>query len=337
MHRSAFSRPAAGARFIDPRVLARIDNLELLARTVVEGFINGLHRSPFLGLSLDFAEHRAYMPGDDLRRIDWRLLARTDRYYVKQFEADTNTNFAVILDVSPSMAYGAGGAVSATGSTEGGGGRSRNRDRSEDGRETGPAGLSKLDYARYLAACLLYFAHKQRDRVGLITFDDDIVEHVPPSARHLEVVLHTLDRVKPGIQGSLAKPILRITEFFRRRSLLVLISDLYEEPDAVLDAVSKLRYKGNDVIVFHVLDPSELDFPFGEVVSFQDLETGERIPVVPAQLREPYRELVRAHIDTLSRLLSENRIDYALFNTATPLDHALFAYLSARQRLTRVR
>ncbi len=333
MQRSAFSRPTAGARFIDPRVLARIDNLELIARTVVEGFINGLHRSPFLGLSLDFAEHRPYMPGDDLRRIDWRLLGRTDRYYVKQFEADTNTNFTVLLDVSRSMAYGAGGVVSAADGGGGGGGRGPGR----DGGANAQAGLSKLDYARYLAACLLYFANRQRDRVGLVTFDDDIVEHVPPSARHLEVVLHALDRAEPGVQGSLARPLLRIAEFFQRRCLLVLISDLYEEPEAVLDAVSKLRYKGNDVIVFHVFDPTELDFPFTDPVNFQDLETGERIPVVPAQLRERYRELVRAHVGALSRLLTENRIDYALFNTATPLDHALFAYLSARQRLTRVR
>src|SRR5438132_3747389 len=159
-----------GANFLDPRVLARIDNLALLARIVVEGFLNGLHHSPYLGLSVDFAEHRAYMPGDDIRRIDWRLWARTDRFYVKEFEADTNANFSVILDISRSMDFGSGG-------------------------------ITKFDYARYLAACLAWFSRKQRDRVGLVTFDDDMVDRVPPSAKNLNVVLHTLDRVKAGKPG----------------------------------------------------------------------------------------------------------------------------------------
>ena len=153
--------PATGARFIDPKVLARIDNLELVARTVVDGFISGLHRSPYLGLSIDFAEHRAYMPGDDIRRIDWRVFGRTDRFYVKEFEADTNANFSVVLDISRSM-------------------------------EFGNAGLTKLEYAKFLAASLTYLSNRQRDRVGLVTFDTDIVDIVPPSAKHLEVVLHTL-------------------------------------------------------------------------------------------------------------------------------------------------
>src|SRR6266550_1982754 len=161
----------ATTSYLDPSVLARIGNLELLARTVVEGFINGLHRSPLLGASTDFAEHRAYMPGDDIRRIDWRLFARSDRHYVKEFEADTNTNFTVLLDTSPSMHYGASAEGSATKS------------------------LSKLDYARYLAACLTYLASTQRDRVGLVTFDSEIRDYVPPSAKHLNVVLHTLDRL----------------------------------------------------------------------------------------------------------------------------------------------
>src|SRR5687767_4650005 len=162
----------SGATFLDPVVLSRISNLELIARTVVEGFINGLHHAPYLGVSMDFAEHRSYMPGDDIRRIDWRLYARSDRYYVKQFEADTNANFCVLLDVSRSMDFTSGG-------------------------------LSKFDYARYLAACLVYFCHKQRDRIGLITFDQQIVSHVPPSAKHLEEILYTLDRAKPGKGGSL--------------------------------------------------------------------------------------------------------------------------------------
>ncbi|HEX6927321.1 MAG TPA: DUF58 domain-containing protein [Longimicrobiaceae bacterium] len=297
----------APSAFLDPKVLARISNLELLARTVVDGFINGLHRSPYLGLSLDFAEHRAYMPGDDIRRVDWRLYARTDRYFVKEFEADTNSNFVVLLDGSRSMSYVG-------------------------------TGVPKFDYARYLAACLTYFAREQRDRVGLAVFDEDVVEYVPPSARHRDVILHTLDRLKPGTgRGKLAPPLLRIADRLRRRGLTVLISDLYEPPEAVLDAVKPLRGRGHDLIVFHLLDPTELDFPFDEATNFEEIETGERIPVVPQALRDRYRQLVRDHIATLSRKFTESRVDYAMFNTGMPLDHALFAFLSARERLNRVR
>ncbi len=295
-----------GARFVDPRTLARIQNLELLARTVVDGFINGLHRAPYLGFSLDFAEHRAYEPGDDLRRVDWRLWGRSDRFYVKQFEADSNANVVVTLDVSRSMRFGS-------------------------------RGLSKLDYGRFLAATLAYFSHTQRDRVGLLTFDADVVDYVPPSAAHLEFVLYALERAEAGRPGALARPLLGVTERLRRRGIVALVSDLYDEPQAVVDAVKPLRYRGHDVVVFHVLDPAEVDFPFDEAASFQDLETGERLPVVPDALREQYRSLVRDHIETLGRLFKDNRIDYALFNTAVPLDYALFHYLSSRERLSRVR
>jgi uncharacterized protein (DUF58 family) len=295
-----------GATFLDPQVLGRIANLELLARTVVSGFINGLHHSPYLGLSVDFAEHRAYMPGDDIRRIDWRLFARSDRFYVKEFEADTNANFSVLLDVSASMNF-----------------RS--------------SGISKLDYGRYLAACLTWFARQQRDRVGLVTFDQEIVERVPPSARHLNIVLHTLDRVTPGRRGSLREPLGRIAELFRRPSIVALISDFYEEPAAAVEAVNQLRAQGNDLIVFQLLDPAELNFPFDQPVNFEDLETGERIPVVPGQLSARYRELMAAHVDELGRRFTQNQIDYALFDTSQPLDHALFHFLSNRERLSRVR
>ncbi len=295
-----------GAGFLDPKILSRIDNLELLARTVVEGFINGLHHSPYLGLSVDFAEHRAYMPGDDIRRIDWRLYARTDRYYVKEFEADTNANFSLIFDISRSMDYGR-------------------------------AGISKLDYGRYLAASLAYFSHKQRDRVGLVTFDSEVRDFVPPSAKHLEIVLHTLDRLEAGAQGELMGPLRKITEGFRRRGILVLISDLYEEPERVIEAVNLLRYKGNDLIVFHVLDPVEIDFPFDQAANFEDLESGESLPVVPDYLRAQYHDMVQNHIARISALMKENRIDYQLFDTSQPLDHALFTYLARRERLSRIR
>ena len=295
----------AGARFLDPAVLARIRDLELMARTVVQGFVNGLHRSPYLGVSVDFAEHRAYMPGDDIRRIDWRLFARSDRFYVKEFEADSNSNFLLLLDVSRSMRFASGS-------------------------------VSKLDYGRCLAACLAYFARGQRDRVGLVTFDREVVDFVPPAAKHLDVVLHTLDRIpeREG-RGELREPLLRAAESSHRRGILVLISDLYEDPEAALKAVRALQHKGSDLIVFQVLDPAELDFPYETAANYEDLETGERMPIVPEYVRVQYKRLVQEHIATLARLFGENRIDHALLDTRTPLDVALFRYLSRRERLTR--
>ena len=295
-----------GARFVDPKVLARIGNLELLAKTVVDGFINGLHRSPYFGASVDFAEHRGYMPGDDIRRVDWKLYARTDRYYLKEYEADTNANFSVILDISKSMTFAS-------------------------------RGVSKLEYGKYVCACLAYFAQKQRDRIGCITFDSDIVTHIPPSAKHLERVLHTLDRVKSERKGDLKVPMQKMAEHFGRRGILLIVSDLYEDPEAVIDAIKPLRFRGNDIIVFHVLDPAEIEFSFDEASSFQDLETGEQVPVVPESLRDEYRAMIRAHIEALTTKFSEHRIDYTLLNTAEPLDRALFSYLSSRERLMRVR
>ena len=297
---------APGTGFIDPHVLARIDNLELLAKTVVDGFINGLHRAPYLGLSLDFAEHRQYMPGDDIRRIDWRLFARTDRFYLKQFEADSNANFVVLLDVSKSMSFK-------------------------------KEGISKLDYGRYLAACLTYFSRQQRDRVGLVTFAEDIVDYVPASARHLDVILHTIDKTEAGGTGTLAAPVYKLTERLSRRGIVALISDLYEEPEAILSAVKDLRYSGQDVIVFHLLDPPSSTFRSTRPRASRIWRARCGIPVVPDRLRDQYRELIRAHSETIGERCVEHRIDYALFNTGMPLDFALFSYLSSRQKLTKVR
>jgi uncharacterized protein (DUF58 family) len=300
------SQAIPGARFVDPKILSRIGNLELMARSVVEGFINGLHRAPFFGASIDFAEHRGYVAGDDIRRVDWRLYARTDRYYVKQYEADTNTNLMVLFDVSKSMSFGS-------------------------------KGIPKLEYASFVAACLGYLAQRQRDRVGIITFDKEIVDHVPPSAKHFNVMLQTLDRAKAQRAGRLIEPLTRMAEFFKRRSIIVVISDLYEEPDALLDAMKPLKFLGNDLIVFHVLDPAELQFDYDDASSFEDLESGEQIPVVPESLAEEYRALIKGHIDALRTKFSEHRIDYTMLNTSEPLDRALFSYLSSRERFMRVR
>jgi uncharacterized protein (DUF58 family) len=297
--------PVPGSRFIDPAVLAKIGNLEFVARSVVDGVINGSHRSPYFGSSVDFAEHRGYVPGDDIRRVDWRVYARTDKYYIKEFEADSNANFSVLLDVSKSMAFG--------------------------------SRITKLDYAKTLAACLTYLVSKQRDRVGLVTFDDDIVDRVPPSAKHVDVVLHTLDRVQAKRPGRFGPPIRKMAEHFGRRGIVVVISDFYEEPQEILDAVGLIRFRGNDVVLFHVLDPAEIEFTFDDASSFEDLESGEQLPVVPDALRKQYRAMIQEHIAALTTKSSEQRVDYNLLNTAIPLDFALFNYMAIRDRLSRSR
>jgi uncharacterized protein (DUF58 family) len=308
----------ATTSFLDPAVLARIGNLELLAKTVVEGFINGLHRSPHLGASTDLAQHKLYMPGDDIRRMDWRLWARTDKYFLKEFEAETNTNLSIIVDVSPSMRYGAD---------------------PETGRP------SKLTYGCYLAACLAYFSSLQRDRVGLAMIDNDIVDYVPPSAKHLQRILQTLDRVEkkgrdakvtPG-KSTLLPPLKKLSDTLRRRSLVVLISDFYEDPEDVVAALSHVRGRGNDMMVFHLLDPREVNFSFPDPSNFIDMETGDKMPIIPEYLRQQYRELVSAHTAALAKRIVEARADYTMFDTSKPLDLALFSYLAARQRFNRVR
>ncbi len=310
-------------RYLDPKILSRITDLELLARSVVEGFLGGLHRSPRFGASTDFAEHRPYMPGDDIRRVDWKVYARTDRYYVKEFEADTNTDVTIALDCSRSMRFaGTGG------------------------------GVTKLDYAKFLTASLAYLSHRQRDRVGLVAFDDAIIEHIRPSARHLTTILHALGRLVPRGEpgddraagsrdgegpGALDAVFRLLTETIQRRGVVVVVSDLYEAPGAVLNALTHLRGRGNDIIVFHILDRAEREFPFDQASGFRDLETGVTIPVVPEAARAQYKHLVEEHVASLSRTLSDARMDYTLLDTARPLDDALFTYLLNRQRQSKVR
>jgi len=306
MTRNVAERRAGGApRFIDPTVLARIDNLELLARTVVDGFVAGLHRSPHLGLSLDFAEHRAYMPGDDIRMIDWSLFARSDRFYVKQFEAETNANVVIALDVSASMGFGTGT-------------------------------VTKLDYGRFLAAALAFLSGRQRDRIGMVTFDSQPRQTIPPSVRHVDRVLHTLDGLEPDGEGDLVSSLVRVGDGLKRRGIFVLISDLYADPQRLSEVLVPLRFRGQDVIVFHLLDEVELDLSLlGESAMFRDSETGETIPVVPAQAREEYTDRIQNHVSELERKLTGGRVDYALLDTSKPLDYGLFRYLSMREAVKR--
>jgi uncharacterized protein (DUF58 family) len=298
-------------RFLDPRILARLTNLSLIAKTVVEGFLIGLHRSPFYGVSIDFAEYRPYSPGDDLRSIDWNVYARSDRYYLKKYHGETNAEVHIVLDASASMGY-----------------------RSPLGP---PDALTKFEYGCFLAASLAYFAIHQRDSVGLLLFDTDITEKIQARTRRgqLSRILHVLDRARPGKATDFSASLQNVTEFLNRRGIIILISDFYEVPATVMKAVRSLQYGGNDLIVFHLLDRGELEFQLDEPALLEDVETGERMEVVPEYMAQQYRKLLQEHIRALQRECRASRIDYTMLDTSRPLDHALFSYLLARQRSKR--
>lgn len=290
-------------RFIDPHVLIKIQNLELVARTVVEGFVQGLHRSPYLGFSVDFASYRQYMPGDEIRRIDWNVFSRSDKLYVKLYEGETNTRVLILLDISGSMNYGSGG-------------------------------LKKIDYARILAACLSYFAYHQRDGVGLLTFDTEVRSHTPASRRRgqLMTILSEIDRIQPSELTEFRKPLRFLAEYLTRRGLIVLISDLYDEPDNIISGLKLLRSKGNDIIIFHIMDNFELTFPFEDTAQFEDMETKKKLHVIPEYLRGKYLDILKEHMESIRKELSGMRIDYCLMDTSKPLDAGLFSYLGARAK-----
>ena len=292
-------RVGPGAQFLDPHVLQRIGSLELVARVVVEGFMQGLHRSRFMGQSLDFAEHRQYAPGDDLRRLDWKVYARTERLYVKEFEAETNTNCTVLLDCSKSMAF--------TNHT-----------------------LTKFDYAKYLSASLSFLARRQGDRVGILTFDSVVRDVVPCSARHLDLVLHTIDRAKAERAGQFEPALKDIASRKNRKGFLAVVSDLYLDPEELRAPMNQLREIGSDVMVFHVLDPAELTFPYQGKITIEDLETDEFIPLAPHELRTEYTRRLNAHIEAVRLVLGSTGADHILVDTSKPLDEVLFTYLLAR-------
>ena len=295
--------PQTGSRFLAPEVLARINSLELIARSVVEVFISGLHRSPYLGFSTDFAEHREYLPGDDLRHLDWKLLARTDRLYIKKYQGDTNAQIHLLIDASASMNYA-----------------------SDE--------VTKLQYAQYLASALAYLGVRQHDSVGLHAFDEETIEHVPPGSRtgHLRTVLGVIERIFPGRGTQLTAQLHQLAELLTRRGIVVLISDLYDEPQRIMEALEHLRFKGNEVIVFHVLDRQELDFDFNEPLVLEDAESEEQLHILPDVLRDEYRRAMRLHIDALREGAARSRIDYELLRTSEPLDSALFSYLARRSQ-----
>jgi uncharacterized protein (DUF58 family) len=290
--------------FLDPAVVARLGTLELKARTIVEGFLTGLHRSPFKGFSVEFAEYRQYIPGDDLSTIDWKVYARSDRYYVKKFEEETNLDCHILLDVSGSMAYGS------------------------------HHGLSKFEYGACLAASLGYLMNRQRDAVGLTAFDEDVVAMLPASSRpgHLRSLLVTLDRLRTAHQTNVAKPLHQLADTLTKRGLVVLISDLLDDPAEIIRGLKHFQFRGIDVIVFQLLDPDELEFPFDRATRFEDLETSEEVMAVPGAVRDHYLKQIGDLVERYRRELGASGIDYQLLNTKHPLELALLSYLSTRAR-----
>ncbi len=298
--------PSAPASFLDPVLLARISDLGLLARTVVDGFMHGHHRSMRKGSSTDFAQHRAYQPGDDPRLLDWKLLGRTDRLYVKEYDADTNASVMFALDASASMGYGSGS-------------------------------VKKFDYARFLVASLAWLSQRQGDRVGVAICTTELVDVVPPSARHLQLLLHTIARSKASGAGTLTQAIERLAHMVTRQGVIVIVSDCYESPDALGRAVDLLRMRGHDVIVFRLVDPAERDFPFRAATTFRDVETGARLALRPDDLRAKYTASTAEHEATLVQRFASSGTDYVLLHTDQPLDGALHAYLDRRLARSRVR
>jgi uncharacterized protein (DUF58 family) len=290
-------------RFLDPATLASISGLDLIAKTVVDGFVAGLHRSPDFGFSQEFAEYRAYAEGDDLRHVDWNVFARTDRCFLKRYRGETNTQLLILMDTSASMAYAS-------------------------------QSVSKLDYAKFVAASLCYMANLQRDAAGLIIFDEDVVNYVQPSTRQGQLfrLLHAIENATPGTHTDFTKPFVHFQNFLHRRGLVVVLSDFYEQPDLIVKTVEPLRYRGNEVVLFHMLDPQEIKPKFREPVLLVDMEnSGAALEVSPEYARNEYRRKIDAHVEALRAKARGAGLDYFLMDTSRPLDEGLREYLAIRR------
>ncbi len=292
-------------KYLQPEIVAQLTNMELRARLVVEGFITGLHKSPYHGFSVEFTEHRQYMPGDEIRHIDWKAYGKTDRYYIKQFEEETNLKSYLILDASKSMAY-----------------------------TSGPY-LRKAEYASYIAAALAYLMVEQRDAVGLTIFDERVRTYLPPRGTklYLKQLLRELELLQPGEKTSTGESLHQVAERIKRRGLVIVLSDLFDDPRQVMTALKHFRHKGNEVIVLQVLDPIERSFAFDHDAVFRDMETKEELMTQPSHIQKAYQEAMREFLETYKRECRENAIDYVLLDTSTPFDRALFEYLSKRKRI----
>lgn len=295
----------SGYQYLEPEALARVKNLAMVARGVVEGSISGMHASPYKGFSVEFAEHREYTAGDDPRHLDYKMLARTDRLYIKQYEEETNMRVQILLDTSGSMTYR---------------------------HETK---ITKLQYGCYLTAVLAYLMTRQQDSVGLTTFDADIRVDMPArtSPRHFNEMMRQLEAIKPGKLTSVAQTLHKLANRFKKRCLVVLISDLYDDPDEVMRALHHFHHRKHEVIVFHVFDKAEVDFPFQDAIAFHDLETGDRLQIDPAYVRDAYKEQIDQFIQTYRRACAESQIDYVMTDTSTPYDFMLSRYIAKRNHL----
>ncbi len=296
------TQTSASTRFIDPQVLSRISNLELLARGVVEGFITGLHKSPYKGFSVEFLEYRPYTPGDDPMHIDWKLFMRSDRLFIKQFEDETNTSCNILLDISKSMEY------------------------SSDQ-------ITKFQYGLFLAASLAYFMIRQRDSVGISFFDDRIRESIPAksSKGHLHTILNSLENIRPGSTTDLGKPFHELADSIKKRGIIVIISDLLDDRERIFDGLRHFRFNGNNVVLFQILDPFEYSFQYKDIVELEDMETGEKILVMSDQIKEAYQHNLEEFKAALNLECGLLGIDYSILETDKPLDNALFQYLSKRR------
>ncbi len=289
--------------FIDPRVLQRLSSLQLVAKVVVQGFVTGMHRSPYHGFSVDFVEYREYAEGDDLRNIDWNVVARSDRYYVKKYQGETNTAIHFLLDTSRSMHYGSGQ-------------------------------ITKFEYARFLVASLGYFAFRQKDAIGLYLFDDDIRGLLPPRMRrtHLNRFLTILQNASDGGPTGWRQPLEKLAQLVVRRGIIIVVSDFYSDLEDLFKGLKLLRGRGHDAILFQILDPYELDFPFDRLALLEDLETRDRALVVPHDSRKHYLEAFGRHQETLRERTAASGVDWMLIRTDRPLDEALLHYLTVRQK-----
>ena len=296
----------AGARYLDPVVLARLGNLEWVAHMVVDGFVNGLHKATHLGVSTDFAEHRAYTLGDDIRRIDWRVYGRTDRLYIKQFVAQTNVDIIIALDVSASMGFAS-------------------------------SAVSKHQFGCIAAACLGQLARQQRDRVGLVTFDSDIRDFVPPLGSRSRAFFHRLEAAQPAGEGRLSVALEQVAVRLRRRGLVVVISDAYEPVPGIVSALENIKGHGHDVTLIQVLDPAEISLGIPATDVLQDMETGQRIPVSLDAIRSDYQQAAKEHRQELAAACARRAMDYVLADSGKPLDDILAAYLTRRAARTRTR
>ena len=289
--------------FLDPSVLDGLSNLELRARVVVEGFLSGLHKRPNRGFSVEFNDYRHYQRGDDMSHVDWKLYARSDKLYIKQYEDETNVRCVILLDTSASMAYSSGG-------------------------------ISKLNYGITLASALSYFIMRQRDAVGLITFDDEIRNYLPAKCRqpHLMQILRTLAQVESGKKTDVVKPLTDLAASLNKKSFVILISDMLDDEERIINTLQNLRGMGNDVITFQIMDDAELNFPFNEASEFIDMEDDESYITSPAAIRKAYLENLNEFLSYCRKQCQSSGVDYCLLNTAEPLDEALSNYMAKRAK-----